>query len=375
MNERYAHVLIPGDVVSSDSRSAVLMVARELVRAHRARGRTATLVASVSAVRGGADEAVLPVLQGEIGYGVRARARNVFEGHVLGHRPTFTRAYRGLETVTDVDVVLVHNRPEGLRATPPGAYRVLYLHNDALRYYSGRELRELHRHVDLVVCVSRSLADRLPDALAVPHAVVLNGVDTDVFRPADRIPADDLPTVLFCGRVIEDKGVHLLIEAAARLRHLPFRVRVVGAGDTGERLSAYERRLRRTVAAHGLDDRVCFERSLPRSEVVAALRQSDVLAVPSTWPDPCPLVMLEGLACGLAIVAARAGGIPELGADACRYHVPDDIAGLTEQLELLIGDADARHALAGAARRRALELDWATSEETLVRAIAEQAAR
>ena len=374
MGERYAHVLIPGDVLSGDSRSAVLMVARELVRAHHAHGRSATLVAGTSAVSGGGADSVLPVLQGAIGYGVRARARNLLEGRLLGHRPTFTRAYRGLETVTGVDVVLVHNRPEGLRATPPGAFRVLYLHNDALRYYSTRELRGLRPHVDLVVCVSRSLADRLPDALDVPHAVVLNGVDTDTFRPADRAPTDDVPTVLFCGRIVEDKGVHLLIEAAARLRHLPFRVRVVGAGDRGEPLSAYERRLRRTVAAQGLEERVSFERSLPRSEVVAAMRQSDVLAVPSTWPDPCPLVMLEGLAAGLAIVAARAGGIPELGADACRYHEPDDVAGLTEQLELLLGDAEARHALAGAARRRALELDWATAEETLVRAIAAQVA-
>jgi glycosyltransferase involved in cell wall biosynthesis len=249
---------------------------------------------------------------------------------------------------------------------------VLYLDNDALRYYSARELRALRPHVDLVVCVSRSLADRLPNALDVPHAVVLNGVDTDTFRPADPAPSGGIPTVQYCGRVVEDKGVHLLIQAAVRLRHLPFRLRVVGAGDRGEPLSAYERRLRRKVAAHGLGDRVLFERSLSRSEVIAALRQSDVLAVPSTWPDPCPLVMLEGLASGLAIVAARAGGIPELGADAARYHEPDDVAGLVEHLELLLGDEDARMALAAAARRRALELDWATAEAALVRSVAAQ---
>jgi glycosyltransferase involved in cell wall biosynthesis len=374
VSERYAHVLVPDDVVSADSRSAVLMVARELVRAHRAHGRDAALVATASAVEGSiADESVLPVLRGNARHGAPARARNVLEGLLLGRRPSFTRAYRGLESLPDVDVVLLHNRPEGLRATPPGAYRVLYLHNDALRRYSTRELRGLRPHLDLVVCVSRSLADRVPDALDVPRAVVLNGVDTDTFHPADPVE-DGVPTVLFCGRVIQDKGVHLLIEAAARLRHLPFRLRVVGSGGTGERLSPYERRLRRAVAEHGLDDRVEFERSLPRSAIAETMRGSDVLAVPSTWPDPCPLVVLEGLASGLAMVAARAGGIPELGGDACRYHDAHDVDGLAQQLELLLADTDTRHALGRSARRRALQLTWADTEEQLVRSVTEQAA-
>ena len=374
MSERYAHVLVPDDVVSADSRSAVLMVARELVRAHRAHGRDAALVATASAVEGSiADESVLPVLRGNARHGAPARARNVLEGLLLGRRPTFTRAYRGLESLPDVDVVLLHNRPEGLRATPPvptGCSTSTTTHSAATRRASCRGLRP---HLDLVVCVSRSLADRVPDALDVPRAVVLNGVDTDMFHPADPVE-DGVPTVLFCGRVIQDKGVHLLIEAAARLRHLPFRLRVVGSGGTGERLSPYERRLRRAVAEHGLDDRVEFERSLPRSAIAETMRGSDVLAVPSTWPDPCPLVVLEGLASGLAMVAARAGGIPELGGDACRYHDAHDVDGLAQQLELLLADTDTRQALGRSARRRALQLTWADTEEQLVRSVTERAA-
>lgn len=376
MSERYAHVIVPDDVVSRDTRSAVLMVARELVRARRARGRDAVMVASASAVGPeGVDGSVLPALRGNAQHGPVARARNVLEGRLLGYRPTFTRAYRGLESLTDVDVVLLHNRPEGLRATPPGAFRVLYLHNDALRRYSARELRGLTPHLDLVVCVSRSLADRVPDALEVPRTVVLNGVDTDVFRPAADPPRDGVPTVLFCGRVIEDKGVHLLIEAAARLRHLPFRLRVLGSGGPADRLTPYERRVRRAVGEHGLADRVEFERSLPRSAVTETMRASDILAVPSTWPDPCPLVVFEGLASGLAVVAARAGGIPEIGDQTCRYHEPGDVEGLVDQLEALLRDGDLRRSLGQAARRRALQLDWAAAEERLAGSIAMQASR
>jgi glycosyltransferase involved in cell wall biosynthesis len=350
------------------------MVARELVRARRAHGGEAVMVASASAVGPeGVDDWVLPVLRGNAWHGPDARARNLLEGRVLGYRPTFSRAYRGLESLTDLDVVLLHNRPEGLRAAPPDSFRVLYLHNDALRRYSARELRRLAPYLDLVVCVSQSLADRLPDALEVPRAVVLNGVDTETFRPADGEPGDGVPTVLFCGRVIEEKGVHLLVEAAARLRGLPFRVRILGSGGSPSRLSAYERRLRRLAAQHGLEERLTFERSLPRAAIPVVMRRSDILTVPSTWQEPSGLVVLEGLASGLAVVAARTGGIPEIGADACRYHEPGDVDGLVDQLEPLLRDADLRRSLGQAARRRALQLTWAATEERLVEAVSGRA--
>jgi glycosyltransferase involved in cell wall biosynthesis len=374
MPERYAHVLVPGDVVSADSRSAVLMVVRELVRAHHAHGREGAIVASAAAVDGDRRDEVLPLLRPNAGHSLPARAWTVLEGRLLGHRPSYARAYRGLSALTGYDVVLVHNRPEGIAAVPPDALRVLYLHNDALRLHSRRELAHLSARTDLVVCVSQALADQLPDELRTPRAVVLNGVDTEVFHPLDRSPEEGPPTVLYCGRIIETKGVHLLVEAAARLRHLPFRVRVLGAGDTGARLSRYERRLREDVARFGLEDRITFERSLPRAEIPVAMRRSDVLAVPSAWPDPCPLTLLEGMSSGLAVVAARTGGIPEVGGAACRYHEVGDVDALAHQLEAVLSDADLRADLGRAARARAGELTWATAEQTLAAAVAARAA-
>jgi glycosyltransferase involved in cell wall biosynthesis len=308
-------------------------------------------------------------MAGGLRSGLAARALAVLEGRVLGHRPSVTRIYRGLETLTDQDVVVVHNRPEGLPAVPAGALRVLHLHNDVLRHYSRRELRRLSGQVDLVVCVSRSLADRLPDEMAAPHAVVLNGVDSTLFRPREDETPRAVPTVLFCGRVIPDKGVHLLIQAVVRLRSLPFRLRVVGAGSPGHALSGYERRLRRAVDAAGLADRVVFDRALRRSDIPLAMRDADVLAVPSTWPDPCPLVVLEGLASGLPVIAARTGGIPELGGTVCRYHEPADVDSLTGALAELIEDAGVRRQLGTSGRQRALLLGWNVAERRLAAAI------
>lgn len=344
------------------------MVARELVRARRARGMDADLVTSVAAVTPDTAEPVLPVMRGKLSDSTATRVLGVLQGRLLGRRPSLVRAYEGLQTLTGTDVVLVHNRPDGLRASPAGAFRVLYLHNAALRHYSARELRRINPHIDLIVCVSNALADQVPSALVAPRAVVLNGVDAALFRPDGHAPGENL-TVMYCGRVVPEKGVHVLIGAASRLRHLPFRVRVVGAGVSARGLSGYERRLRDMTVKAGMTDRITFERDLPRASIPQVMRSADVLSVPSVWPDPCPLVVLEGLASGLAVVAARTGGIPELGGSAVRYHEPGAADDLATQLEALLQDRSLLRRCGSAARRRALELSWETAETTLAESV------
>jgi glycosyltransferase involved in cell wall biosynthesis len=342
------------------------MVARHLVQAHVARGLDAHLVTSVDAWEPGDQVApVLPVMRSSLSGSVRARVIGVAQGAILGHRPEVGRAYEGLQSV-DHDVVVVHNIPEGIRAAPTGAFRVLYLHNDVLRFYSRRELRSLSAHVDLVVTVSAFLGERVPDALQAPRAVVLNGVDLGQFTPSTQQEGTEAPTVLFLGRVIGKKGVHILLAAASKLRHLPFTLRIVGSGSTGHRLSAYERNLRRRAHIYRLGDRVRFERSVPRSAIPALLTHSDILAVPSTWPDPCPLVMLEGLASGLPILGSRSGGIAELGANACLYHRPGAVDELAQQLEELLTKPTLRRSLGAAARARGEQLGWPVAERRLV---------
>jgi glycosyltransferase involved in cell wall biosynthesis len=346
------------------------MVARNLVEAHLARGADAHLVASVSAAgdNSGATP-VLPIMRGSASNALTARFLGVVEGRLIGRRPSLARAYTGLESLTGQDVVIVHGRPEGVRSAPRDAVRVLYLHNDAARFYSKRELRTLSNHIDLVISVSQSLAEQMPRELRAPHAVVLNGVDLNRFAPVARAEAPRVPTVLYVGRVIPQKGVHTLIEAAIQLRHLPFRLQIVGAGSGNERLSSYERRLRRMAEGNNLGDRINFQRALPRSVIPHVMAHSDILTVPSIWPDPCPLVVLEGLASGVPLLASRTGGIPELGADACRYHQPGDVDDLALQLEHLLATPDLRTEMSLSARHRALQLSWAAAESRLVSAI------
>lgn len=159
-----------------------------------------------------------------------------------------------------------------------------------------------------VVAVSRSLA-RAAEELGVARAridVVYNGVDTELFFPADRAAARaelGLPAetklILFVGRLIPDKGFGELCAAFERLARArdDVTLALVGPGDAG--------------AVAGLGARVVAPGPRPLPEVARWLAACDVLTLPS-WHEGTPNVVLEALTAGRRVVATAVGGIPDL---------------------------------------------------------------
>jgi glycogen synthase len=150
-----------------------------------------------------------------------------------------------------------------------------------------------------IVAVSRNLRNLAyatsPEAVI---DVIPNGVDVDFFTPG---PAQ-AGGVLFVGRLIERKGVHLLIEAVAGLAagQPEPTLTIVGDGPERQRLEAMARRL-------GLSDRIAFRGQLGREALAAAYRDAAILVLPAVT-DAMPNVVLEAMASGLAIVTTRTGG-------------------------------------------------------------------
>ncbi|MGH9067116.1 MAG: glycosyltransferase family 4 protein [Acidimicrobiales bacterium] len=180
-----------------------------------------------------------------------------------------------------------------------------------------------------------------PSRLRVVH----NGIDTarfqllsDADRQTERArmglgPADHV--VLDAGRLHPDKGIDVLLDAVARARGSVDKVRLVIVG--GPNPSTHASRAHAESYVASLQERVdpAWAQLLPpRPEVSRLLAMADVLALPSRWPEPFPLVLLEALACGTPVVASRVGGIPELldGAAGTALVQPDDAAALAERL-------------------------------------------
>jgi teichuronic acid biosynthesis glycosyltransferase TuaC len=181
-------------------------------------------------------------------------------------------------------------------------------------WLSARLTRQALRRATLVITVSEDLK-RIAIEMGVPAERVQsipNGCDLDVFFPADRLEARrelriaaDRRVVLFVGRLVEVKGVEVLVEAArlALARSPSLELVLVGDGPLRESL---ERQAREKLGAHAR-----FTGPLPPEKIARWMAAADVVCLPS-YSEGCPNVVIEALACGRPVVASEVGGVPEL---------------------------------------------------------------
>ncbi|ROT28135.1 glycosyltransferase [Micromonospora sp. HM5-17] len=158
--------------------------------------------------------------------------------------------------------------------------------------------------VRVFVSPSRFLADILRRAGVYPDRlrVVNHFVDSDAVAAPAATPGRP-GGVVFAGRLAPEKGVDVLIEAAAAL---PAGVPVDIAGD-GPARPALE-----ALAARRAPGRVRFHGRLDKPTLHTLLRSAAVAAVPSRWHENQPMAVLEAFACGIPVVTTDLGGLPEL---------------------------------------------------------------
>jgi glycosyltransferase involved in cell wall biosynthesis len=161
------------------------------------------------------------------------------------------------------------------------------------------------------------------------------GVDPKLFAPQAESPAHAVWTIGFLGRLLEEKGLHTLLQAVATL-NFPFELVLTGQGPMAEALKMQ-------VARLGLDARVRFVPSVPNAEVPKALRDLDVLVLPSEtrkdWKEQFGRVLVEAMACGVPVVGSDSGEIPHVIGQAGLVFPEGQPAPLAECLTRLHTDA------------------------------------
>jgi glycosyltransferase involved in cell wall biosynthesis len=173
---------------------------------------------------------------------------------------------------------------------------------------------------------------------------------------ADRLAAflaGDTHTVVYFGKLIENKGVQLLLEA---LRGLDARAVIVGFGDYRAELEALA------------GDRVLFTGPLEHRHLVQLLPLADATVVPSIFPEAFGMVAAEAAAAGSPPLVARHSGLATIAAGLEEEYPPEqrelasfrsgDAGDLAEKLARILALAPAEHAALAEAGRRAVVRLW-----------------
>jgi alpha-maltose-1-phosphate synthase len=190
--------------------------------------------------------------------------------------------------------------------------------------------------------------------------VIHNGIDPEQYRPdtgKDVLARYGIEpgraTVAFVGRITRQKGLPVLLRAAAALRPSAQLVLCAGAPDTPELADEVTGLVEGLRAAR--DGVVWIPGMIDKSEVAQILSHATVFACPSVY-EPLGIVNLEAMACGTAVVASRVGGIPEVVEDGETGLLvpPDDPARLAEAINALLDDPARAGAMGRAGRARAV---------------------
>jgi glycosyltransferase involved in cell wall biosynthesis len=201
--------------------------------------------------------------------------------------------------------------------------------------------RIMDRMTDRVLFVSQFERDSFAQKIGGPNApaeVIHNGVQPAEFEPV--APRPDAADFLYIGEMRALKGTDIFIDAldrASKALARPLTAVMVGSGET----QTYAAQ----VARLGLGDRIRLMPPMPAREAFALAR---IVVVPSR-AEAMPYIVLEALAAGRPMIAAKVGGIPEIFGPSSPALVAAEVDAVASAMEAAISDEAAHAALMPAA--------------------------
>ena len=220
------------------------------------------------------------------------------------------------------------------------SYRIL---TGALRWHTGRLDRKVVVSKDALELVERFLG-------AGEYDILFNGVEIDRIASTPPTPTVS-PTIFFCGRHEERKGLAVLLEA---FRSLPATTRlwIASDGPDGPRLRA----------EHGEDKRITWLGRISDAEKFARLRGATVFCAPSLHGESFGVVLIEAMAAGTPVVASGIDGYRNVATDGVDALLtePGDVGALAKAIAAVLDDQLLTESLRAAGHRRATQFSMTT---------------
>ncbi len=213
--------------------------------------------------------------------------------------------------------------------------------------------------VNRVILVSE--ATRWHFAPRTKQVLIYNGVEIEGFNVSEEeVEAVREGMNLSCmdvcmgivTRITPEKGIHLLIEAMAKLKNVPKVKLIVVGGPYFLEDTAYVEKLKSSVKKLGIGDRVIFTGF--RSDTQAIMALLDIVLLASIIPEACPRTIIEAMAAGKPVIATPLGGSKELVTSETGVLIPpDDASAFADAIAALCEDRSRLIRMGKAARLRA----------------------
>jgi glycosyltransferase involved in cell wall biosynthesis len=173
-----------------------------------------------------------------------------------------------------------------------------------------------------------------------------------VFKQRDSRPPSQPSLVIgYVGRLVEEKGIEMLLQAASRLTG-PWNLQILGDGPDRKRLEQIAQWL-------GIAPRVTFDYKMPSNHLPHYFSGLDVLVLPSlsrpNWKEQFGRVLIEAMSCDVITVGAQSGAIPEVIGEAGLTFAEGSVEELQAQLQRLVDDVPLREELRQKGRQRVTE--------------------
>jgi glycosyltransferase involved in cell wall biosynthesis len=224
--------------------------------------------------------------------------------------------------------------------------------------YDKMATKALTTKSESVITVSDSIVDEvLPNS--TKSVVVPNGVDASEFTPGSF--SVDNPTVLFVGRLVENKGPLEFVRAAEKLRnaHPEVTFKMIGTGPL-------QAKIEESLLDHGNSDlleTVEYVESMPET-----MADADIFCRPS-YSEGLPLTLLEAMASGLPVVVSDVAGVGDIldDGDTGLLVKPGNVDTLVSNLDYLLENPDEAIAMGERARETVLDgYTWDSRSESVV---------
>lgn len=170
--------------------------------------------------------------------------------------------------------------------------------------------------------VSQFVVDRFKKTSNISKCfTVKNGIDINKFNKKlssnEKIKiknkfgfAKDDFVVVYCGRLIEQKGVLELVKAVKSIKNDGIKLMIVGSINFGKKQkSEYLSILNEEIKSS--NGKVVLTGYIPNNEMFKYYKSADICVVPSLWNDAAPLVVIEAMSCGVPLIVSKTGGVPE----------------------------------------------------------------